>query len=158
MTSPRTTSGSSTSPNSNRLRPVPALVTVSASYLQTSTWAGLLLMASAACTPALFAADRALIMTISDYQRAPVLPGVKFDAVNAQKILSGLGFSSDHLRTLEETHLTLAGMRQALGQLAQEIGDGDRVFVYYSGHGMSYPIGNRCEQALVSQDMRPLTA
>jgi uncharacterized caspase-like protein len=113
-------------------------------------------MASAACTPSLFAADRALIMTISDYQRAPALPGVKFDAVNAQKILSGLGFSSDHLRTLDERQLTLAGMRQALSQLAQEISDGDRVFVYYSGHGMSYPIGDRCEQALVSQDMRPL--
>src|SRR5580704_1701278 len=105
MTLPRTTSRSSTSPSSSRLRPDPALVTVSASYLQASKWVGLLLMASAACTPSLFAADRALIMTISDYQRAPALPGVKFDAVNAQKILSGLGFSSDHLRTLDERQL-----------------------------------------------------
>ena len=104
------------------------------------------------------AADRALIMTISEYGGSAALPGVKNDAVNAQRILAGFGFSGDHVRSLQDGVLTLSGMRQALRQLESETTDGDRAFVYFSGHGTSYSVGDHCEQALVSVDMKPFPA
>jgi Caspase domain/Domain of unknown function (DUF4384) len=108
--------------------------------------------------PVCFAADRALIMTISDYAGVNDLPGVRLDADNARKILAGIGFGSDDLRIVDGTRLTLAGMHDALAQLAHDTADGDRVFVYFSGHGTSYSVGDRCEQALVSQDLKPFSS
>jgi caspase domain-containing protein/uncharacterized protein DUF4384 len=104
------------------------------------------------------AADHALIMTISDYEGAPALPGVKMDAANAAKLLKGIGFSNDDVRVIDGSRLTLSGMRLALTQLAHDTKDGDRIFVYFSGHGTSYSVGDRCEQALVSRDMKPFAA
>ena len=107
---------------------------------------------------AALASDHALIMTISEYEGAPALPGVKMDAANAIKLLNGIGFSSQDIRVIDGTQLTLSGMRQALTQLANDTRDGDRIFVYFSGHGTSYSVGDRCEQALVSRDMKPFAA
>jgi hypothetical protein len=104
------------------------------------------------------ATDRALIMTISDYRGPATLPGVKMDAASARKILAGIGFATDHVTTLEAPELTLAGMHKALSQFAAHTGNGDRVFVYFSGHGTSYKVEDHCEQALVSSDMKPLPA
>lgn len=120
-------------------------------------YAGLVL-ASALTDRVTVAADRALIMTISEYGGSAALPGVKNDAANAQKILAGFGYSADHVRRLQDGALTLNGMRQALGQLESETTDGDRAFVYFSGHGTSYSVGDHCEQALVSVDMKPFPA
>jgi hypothetical protein len=104
------------------------------------------------------AADRALIMTISDYRGPAMLPGVKMDAASARKILAGIGFATDHVTTLAAPELTLAGMKEALAKFAAHTGNGDRVFVYFSGHGTSYKVEDHCEQALVSSDMKPLPA
>lgn len=104
------------------------------------------------------AADRALIMTISDYRGPATLPGVRLDAASARKILAGIGFATDHVTTLEAPDLTLAGIQNALSQFAGHTGNGDRVFLYFSGHGTSYKVEDHCEQALVSSDMKPLPA
>lgn len=104
------------------------------------------------------AADRALIMTISDYKGPAELPGVKMDAANAQKILSGLGLANDHVTQLSGAELTLSGMRNALTRFAKSTADGDRTFIYFSGHGTSYRVDDHCEQALVSSDMKALPA
>ena len=104
------------------------------------------------------ATDRALIMTISNYEGVPALPGVRIDADNAKKILSGIGFGTDDLRIVDEKQLTLDGMRQVLAKLAKDTQEGDRVFVYFSGHGTSYAAGSRCEQALVTRDLKALAA
>jgi hypothetical protein len=111
-----------------------------------------------AWVPACFAADRALIMAISDYAGVNALPGVKLDADNARRILAGIGFAEDDLRIIDSSRLTLSGMHEALAQLARDTADGDRVFVYFSGHGTSYAVADRCEQALVSRDLKPFSS
>jgi metacaspase-1 len=118
----------------------------------------LLLGLVALASQAAVAEDRALIMTISNYEGVPALPGVRLDADNAMKMLTGIGFGAKNVRVVDERQLTLAGMRQAMANLAHEVRDGDRVFVYFSGHGTSYPVGERCEQALVTRDLKAFTA
>jgi hypothetical protein len=122
------------------------------------SWSAVIYIAALAWFAPAQAADRALIMTISDYQGPAALPGVKMDAVNAQKIMSGLGYAADHMTLLSGPDLTLSGMRKALAQFAKTTADGDRVFIYFSGHGTSYRVNDRCEQALVSSDMKALPA
>jgi hypothetical protein len=97
-------------------------------------------------------------MTISNYQGVPSLPGVRMDADNAKRILSGIGFNAARAQVVDERELTLTGMRSALADLAHSVRDNDRVFVYFSGHGTSYLAGDRCEQALVTRDLKPFTA
>ena len=104
------------------------------------------------------AADHALIMAISDYAGVNALPGVRLDADNARRILGGIGFATDDLRIVDSSRLTLAGMHEALAQLARDTAEGDRVFVYFSGHGTSYAVADRCEQALVSRDLKPFSS
>jgi hypothetical protein len=116
------------------------------------------LMLAALTSPISWGRDRALIMTIGNYEGVPALPGVRLDADNAKKLLAGIGFDTNHVRVVGEKQLTLAGMRKALADLVQEVRDDDRVFVYFSGHGTSYLVGDRCEQALVSRDLKPFTA
>ena len=118
----------------------------------------LILTASVAAGTA-SAEDRALIMTISDYQGNAALPGVAFDAANAQRILLKLGFATNHVRVAPEEGLTLQGMQGELANLVEQTRDGDRVFVYYSGHGTSYTTNTgTCEQALVSRDLQALSS
>jgi len=117
-----------------------------------------LLGLAALTTHAAIAEDRALIMTISNYERVPALPGVRLDADNAMKMLAGIGFTKKNVRVVDERQLTLAGMRRTMADFAREVRDGDRVFVYFSGHGTSYPVGERCEQALVTRDLKAFTA
>ena len=99
------------------------------------------------------AADRALIMTISSYPRSP-LPGVAHDDGNARQILRQLEFAQDNIRSLRDAELDAAGMQRALTQLAKETGNGDRVFIYFSGHGGSQVVGSQCQQSLISHDLR----
>lgn len=99
------------------------------------------------------AADRVLIMTIADYEQAP-LPGTRIDQLSAREIIKLLEVSPDHVRALSDRQLDAASIKQAFAQLAEETRSGDRVFVFFSGHGTSRLIDGRCQQALVAQDMR----
>ena len=120
--------------------------------------ARLLFLAALLAAGAAGAEDRALIMTISNYQGATPLPGVAFDAANAKKMLLQLGFAPDHVRVVPEENLTLQGMQKELAALVEQTRDGDRIFVYYSGHGTSYSNNGTCEQALVTRDLQALSS
>ena len=96
-------------------------------------------------------------MTISQYRGMPALPGVVLDRASARGIYAGLGFDGP-LRELADAELDLAGMRAALARLVQETQPGDRVFLYFSGHGSSRSNAGQCEQALLAQDAQPLVA
>ena len=99
------------------------------------------------------AADRVLIMTIGEYERAP-LPGARIDQQNARDILKLLDVSPEHVRALADRQLDAASVKQAFVRLAEETQSGDRVFVFFSGHGTSRLIDGRCQQALIARDMR----
>ena len=100
---------------------------------------------------ALAASDHVLVMTISNYAESP-LKGVKFDADNALKIATKLGYDTGQAMVFKDSQLTAKGLKDALGQLSEKVQQNDRVFVYYSGHGFSQRQGNQCVQTLVGQD------
>ena len=99
----------------------------------------------------LAASDHVLVMTISNYAESP-LKGVKFDADNALKIASKLGYDTSKAMVFKDSQLTAKGLKEAMGKLSEKVQQNDRVFVYYSGHGYSQRQGNQCVQTLVSQD------
>lgn len=82
------------------------------------------------------AETHALIMTIGAYQGGiPPLQGVRFDTASARDIAKRMGVKDANIRAYSDGQLTLAGMRNAFADLEQRVGDGDQVFIYYSGHG-----------------------
>jgi hypothetical protein len=112
----------------------------------------------AACTVGLgshaLAANHALIMTI-DYANTPnALPGIDKDAEIATKIAEGMGVPRQNIKRVRNQELTLAGMSSLLNELVQNrISDGDKVFLYYSGHGYQRSgSGVKCTESLVSAD------
>jgi hypothetical protein len=100
------------------------------------------------------AANHALILWIGDYGRADLdLPGVDVDARHAGEIAQLMGVPAQNLREVSNRALTRQNLAAELDALWRRIGDGDRVFVYYSGHGhqISGLGGARCTEALVVQ-------
>lgn len=109
----------------------------------------------AASAPA-WAENHALIMWIGDYGNPRSnLPGIDLDAANARKIAAAMGVPARNLTELSNASLTKANMASALVALHQRIGEGDKVFLYYSGHGGQLPgrgTQARCTEALVARD------
>lgn len=108
-----------------------------------------------AAAPAL-AANHALIMWIGDYgDPKSNLPGIDLDAANARKIAAAMGVPQQNITEISNAQLTRAGMRDGLVGLYQRIADGDKVFVYYSGHGGQVPgheTAAKCSEVLVARD------
>ena len=101
------------------------------------------------------AEDRVLIMTISDYP-GQALEGVKHDANNGFALAKKLGYETSGAVRLRDKALTLSDMNNALRNLVQQTQSGDRVFIYFSGHGGSSKRNNVCEQSIMAQDAQPL--
>jgi hypothetical protein len=118
----------------------------------------LTIAALAACglgmTSLSMAANHALIMTI-DYSGTPsALPGIDKDGEIATRIALGMGVPRQNIKWVKNRELTLSGMSSALNDLVQNrITDGDKVFLYYSGHGYQRS-GNsaKCSEYLVTAD------
>lgn len=110
------------------------------------------------------AADtHALLIWVSDYGFADInLPGVLHDADRAHQIARRLGAVPGTLTELKEAQVTQIGVREALERLEQRVRPGDRVFVYFSGHGRRID-GRRlgssgpCLEGLVMQDQSLFT-
>ena len=81
-------------------------------------------------------ADRALLIGISDYPTSP-LRGPVNDVLRMQEALtSNLGFAAQNVMILPQAQATNAGIKSAFEEwLVAGTGPGDRVFIYYSGHG-----------------------
>ncbi len=97
-------------------------------------------------------------MTIGTYQNAPELPGVRHDRANAQRIAEKLGWEAASTMSLRDAELDAAGIRRSFNRLVDEVVAGDRVFIYYSGHGTSQGIDGRCEQGLLAHDGQTVLA
>lgn len=100
--------------------------------------------------------NHALVMGVSAYPRQP-LQGVVRDVQNAQVLARQMNVPEANITVRTDRQLTLAGLLQSLTDLILRVKDGDRVFIYYSGHGSSYVQGGRCEQGLVTFDMKTLS-
>ena len=98
----------------------------------------------------------ALIMTIGAYQAGiPKLKGVMHDGESARSIAHLLGVKDDNILQFHDEQLNLDGMQHAFDELDRRVADGDKVFIYYSGHGgrsvVSDPV-ERCAESLVTVD------
>lgn len=111
---------------------------------------------AAIAQPSAPAESHALLMWVSDYgHREANLPGVAHDADRAQQIAALIGVPRRNVRTLSEAAVTQLGIEAALRQLLQRIRPGDRVFIYFSGHGKQVDgarFGAVCSEGLVTQD------
>lgn len=87
------------------------------------------------------AGDRALLVGVGSYQSLPpkfALNGPKNDLSAMQRLLTDkLGFDASSIRVLRDEQATRAEILSSLNTwLVDATGPGDRVYLYFSGHGL----------------------
>jgi hypothetical protein len=102
--------------------------------------------------------NHALIITVSDYQRSP-LPGVLTDRKLANELAERFGVPKQNIVELSEQQVTREGLKQALAGMNQVIMPGDKLYVYFSGHGARFfsKASGQCTESIVMQDMHVVT-
>ena len=102
--------------------------------------------------------NHALIITVSEYQRSP-LPGVLTDRKLGIELAHRFGVPPQNIVELSEQQVTREGLKQAFASMNQVMMPGDKLYVYFSGHGARYfnKTSGQCTESLVMQDMRVVT-
>ena len=104
---------------------------------------------------------RALIVGVSIYAapEVPRLVGVPFDMDSARAVAKAMGIADAQTTVLRDAQATKAGILDALEALADSIGEGSRVFVYFSGHGTRWyePALQGCKEGLLAYDRETIT-
>jgi caspase domain-containing protein/uncharacterized protein DUF4384 len=102
--------------------------------------------------------NHALIITVSEYQKSP-LPGVLTDRKLGIELAKRFGVPPQNIVELAEQQVTREGLKQAFAGMNQVMMPGDKLYVYFSGHGARYfnKTSGQCTESLVMQDMRVVT-
>jgi hypothetical protein len=102
--------------------------------------------------------NHALIITVSEYQKSP-LPGVLTDRKLGIELAQRFGVPPQNIVELSERQVTREGLKQAFASMNQTMMPGDKLYVYFSGHGARYfnKATGQCTESLVMQDMRVVT-
>ena len=102
--------------------------------------------------------NHALIITVSEYQRSP-LPGVLNDRKLANELARRFGVPAHNIVELSEQQVTREGLKEALADMNQVIMPGDKLYVYFSGHGARFfsKATGQCTESIVMQDMHVVT-
>ena len=102
--------------------------------------------------------NHALIITVSEYQKSP-LPGVLTDRKLGIELAQRFGVPPQNIVELSERQVTREGLKQAFADMNQAMMPGDKLYVYFSGHGARYfnKATGQCTESLVMQDMRVVT-
>jgi len=102
--------------------------------------------------------NHALIITVSEYARSP-LPGVLTDRKLGVELAQRFGVPPENIVELSEQQVTREGLKQALASMNQTLLPGDKLFVYFSGHGARFfsKASGQCTESIVMQDMRVVT-
>ena len=103
------------------------------------------------------AASHALIMTIDYAGTERPLPGISTDAELARRMAHAIGIEQRHIVDLRNRELTRDGIRLAIDRLLGQLEPGDKVFLYFSGHGQQVAgldTGRRCSEGVVAADLR----
>jgi Caspase domain/Domain of unknown function (DUF4384) len=106
----------------------------------------------------LLPSNHALIITVSEYQRSP-LPGVLTDRKLATDLATRFGVPPQNIVQLSEQEVTREGLKQAFAAMSESIMPGDKLYVYFSGHGarsLNKATG-QCTESIVMQDMHVVT-
>ena len=103
------------------------------------------------------ASRHALIIGIGEYSAPGImqLKGVKNDIKSAQQIAQVLSVPDENTYYLRDGQATAQQIRQAVQELNARVRPGDRVFVYYSGHGTRWvdpKEPDHCTEGLLSSD------
>jgi metacaspase-1 len=101
------------------------------------------------------ASNHALLITVSGY-KGHELPGVEEDRKTALDISHRLGVPARNILELSEEQVTVQGVREALIDMDKTLLPGDKVFVYFSGHG-ARRLNKETNQCVESLVMQPLT-
>jgi hypothetical protein len=117
-----------------------------------------LLPAAAGVNAPLQASNHALIITVSEYQRSP-LPGVLNDRKLANELAQRFGVPPQNIVELSEKQVTREGLKEALANMDKAMMPGDKLYVYFSGHGARFfnKANGQCTESIVMQDMRVVT-
>jgi hypothetical protein len=102
--------------------------------------------------------NHALIITVSEYQKSP-LPGVLTDRKLGIELAHRFGVPPQNIVELSEKQVTRDGLKQAFAGMNEVMMPGDKLYVYFSGHGARYfnKATGQCIESLVMQDMRVVT-
>ncbi len=102
--------------------------------------------------------NHALIITVSEYRRSP-LPGVLLDRKLGLELARRFGVPPQNIVELSEEEVTREGLKQALASMNQVIMPGDKLYIYFSGHGARYfnKATGQCTESIVMQDMHVVT-
>ena len=105
----------------------------------------------------------ALIIGVGDYidPAVPPLKGVKHDMVSARRMAAAMAIPEANIRTLRDHEATAERIRGEIAALQSRMDDGDRVFIYYSGHGTRWfdeaVKADGCTEGLMAADGKVLT-
>jgi hypothetical protein len=109
------------------------------------------------------ASRHALIIGIGEYSsdRITALSGVQHDMESARKMAAAMSIPDSNIRVLRDREATAARIEQEIAELNARVQPGDRVFIYYSGHGSRWykadANGGACVEALMAADAVPVT-
>lgn len=109
------------------------------------------------------ASRHALIIGIGVYDRAGIadLPGVRHDIASARAMAGAMSIPDGNVRVLRDHDATAARIGEELAQLNARVQPGDRVFIYFSGHGTRHADAaapkEGCVEAWMAADSVPVT-
>lgn len=109
------------------------------------------------------ASRHALIIGVGEYMNSavPSLKGIQHDMDSATRMAKSMSIPRENIRYVRDLDATAARIEQEINELAGRTQPGDRVFLYYSGHGSRWYDEalkkDGCVEALLPADSRPLT-
>lgn len=113
--------------------------------------------------PAPRAGRHALLIGVGQYRADPARPveplaGVRHDMVSARTIATRLQVPPDQIVQLQDAEATRERIEQAIAALTARVRPGDRVFLYWSGHGSRHfdATEGGCVESLITHDLRDL--
>ena len=79
----------------------------------------------------------ALIIGIGEYSdpAVPELRGIRHDLISARRMAAAMAVPDANITVLRDGAATAERIRSEIAALDRRVVDGDRVFIYYSGHG-----------------------
>lgn len=102
----------------------------------------------------------ALIVGVGQYSQASgadPLKGVPKDMITSRNMALAMGVPNRQIIELRDKQATKANILEALDNLNKKVGPGEKVFIYFSGHGTSYSTKNGCEQGFIPYTQGPYT-
>lgn len=128
-------------------------------------WLGLLVAAAAAAQelPAPRGTRHALVIGVGEYSVPTIsaLKGVATDVQSARQMARAMAIPETQITVLRDRDATADRIRAEIRALDARVADGDRVFIYYSGHGTRWYDErlrqDGCTEGLMASDGRVLS-